>query len=377
MTKVDELRQWWHNILMEDYTNLGEESRSSIVSWLLGESPSRLENLTSKELDVVKQGMEFRYRILTQRYLRVNPNQAYRNLIDRLGKVVILRNKIATWVSMSRDRQRAVADVIQECIQEMLNSDRKIQKEIKWIDQCSKNSRLKNSLLLSAIEEYSLRPIRNQPLLAYRFVNYLRSQERGGMTQVPRAEMLRFISEEVGFDENNNSISLLEPRAIEEYQKNVEWEEKVLLRRLVQEKFENYLESNVGEDALKWLKLYLQGYTQNSIADILKFPIKKVYRLREKVSYHALKVFSLREEPELVANWLKTSLEEHNLGLTLGEWEQLWESITPRQRQIIENVKAGKNLEEICQELKLKSTQVMKEWDKIYLTAQNIRNSTE
>jgi hypothetical protein len=33
-------------------------------------------------------------------------------------------------------------------------------------------------------------------------------------------------------------------------------------------------------------------------------PIKQVYRLREKVTYHAVKVFGVKQQPELVAEWL-------------------------------------------------------------------------
>jgi DNA-binding transcriptional regulator LsrR (DeoR family) len=56
--------------------------------------------------------------------------------------------------------------------------------------------------------------------------------------------------------------------------------------------------------AASWLQLYLQGITQEAIAEKLNIPIKQVYRLREKVSYHALKVFSAKHNPELVAEWL-------------------------------------------------------------------------
>lgn len=65
-----------------------------------------------------------------------------------------------------------------------------------------------------------------------------------------------------------------------------------------------YLEEKVDPLAAKWLELYLQGITQEGISQQLGIPIKQVYRLREKVSYHALKVFSAKKNPELVAQWL-------------------------------------------------------------------------
>lgn len=83
----------------------------------------RFEVLSSKELDIAQQAMEYRYRILRQRYLGIARERAYRNLITRLGSLVTLRNKIQTWVALSRDRQRTVLDVLQEVIQELLQSD--------------------------------------------------------------------------------------------------------------------------------------------------------------------------------------------------------------------------------------------------------------
>ena len=377
MTKVaDELEQIWRSRLLKDYSQQSQQEYESIISWLLGEERTRFEQLTPKQLAIAKQGMDYRYRILRQRYLGVSPTQAYRHLISRLGSLVMLRNKIRTWVALSRDRQRAVADVLQEVIQEMLNSDRYIQGQIAWIAQCTQDERLRNSLLLTSVEEYCLRPIRNQPLLVHRFVNFLRRSQRGGMTQVPQREIVRLISEEVTVDEGDSSVSLLDSQAIADYQETENDEEQQALRMTVQQEFERYLAEKVGSLALQWLKLYLLGHSQETISKILDLPVKQVYRLREKVNYHALKVFALREKPELVANWLEISLQEHNLGLTPKQWEAYWQSLTLIQRQLIENLKAGQTLEEIAQELNWKTNQVMSEWSKIYLAAQALRSAS-
>ncbi|MDA0211193.1 MULTISPECIES: hypothetical protein [unclassified Desertifilum] len=37
----------------------------------------------------------------------------------------------------------------------------------------------------------------------------------------------------------------------------------------------------------------------------MNLKIVEVYRLREKVSYHAKSIFALKTKPELVANWLQ------------------------------------------------------------------------
>ncbi|WP_013323761.1 HetZ-related protein 2 [Gloeothece verrucosa] len=374
MTIAEELEKEWRSRLSKEDIKLSETVCNSIVYWLLGEDTQKFEDFKPEQLKILAQGMDYRYRILRQRYLAVSPTQAYKNLLNRLGSVVTLRNKIRTWVALSRDRQRAVVDVLQEVIQEMLKNDRYIQSQIEWISQCTKDERLRNSILFATIEEYSLRPIRNQPLLGYRFVNYLRRQSRGGMTQVPQQEMIRILSEEIGTDEDESSVSLLDTMAVSRYQEIQEWEEKQTLRQKVQREFEAYLETKVGQQAVDWLRLYLAGRSQETIAARLNLPIKQVYRLREKVSYHAIKGFALKGKPELVANWLEISLSEHNLGLTPAQWEKFWLSLSSFQQPIVALSKAGKNPETIAQELNLKKSQILKELIDIYLAAQRLRN---
>lgn len=369
------LAEDWRTRLGRDYPNQSPKMQESIISWLLGEDLERFDQLAPYQLAIAQQAMDYRYRILQQRYLGVMPERAYRNLTQRLGSLVLLRNKIRTWVALSRDRQRAVGDVLQEVIQELLNSDRYIQQQIAWIAKCTEDPRLRNTLLFASIEEYCLRPIRNQPLLVYRFVNYLRRQARGGMTQVPEGETVRLVSDAIPLDENDNSISLFDSQAVLEYQDNQAWEEQQGLRSTVKNQFAAYLVENVSPEAAEWLKLYLQGRSQEAIAEALQLPIKQVYRLREKVSYHAIRVFALKTQPQLVANWLEASLQEHSLGLTPQQWQGYWESLTTEQQQLLSQLKSGKTVEAIAKELHLKTHQVMGEWSQLYLAAQTWRNA--
>ncbi len=375
MTKLaSQLEQTWRSRLQEDYPQQKPERLQSIVRWLIGEDLERFEGLTPSQARIVRQSMDYRYRILQQRYFSVAPTQAYRNLITRLGSLVMLRNKIRTWVALSRDRQRAVADVIQEVIQEMLNSDRYIQKQIAWIAQCTHEERLRDTLLLTSIEEYCLRPIRNQPLLVYRFVNFLRRSQRGGMTQVPQGDIVRLISEELTLEESDSPISLLDSQAINDWQETKNWQEKQAQRSQVKGEFEKYLAENISPTAALWLQLYLQGRSQDTIAKILELPIKQVYRLREKVSYHAIKVFALKGKPELVTDWLEISLKEHNLGLTPKQWEEFVGNLNPTQHKLIEALKDEQSFEAIAQNLNWKIHQVIGEWSKICLAAQSLRS---
>lgn len=374
MTLAETLTAEWQQRLQEDCPTLKPAARTAIINWLLGEHPETLDQLDADFQAITRQAMDYRYRILRARYLEVSPEAGHRSLMKRLGSLFLIRQKIKTWVALSRDRQRTVMDVVQEVVQELLQNDRKLQRQMQWISQCTPDPRLRNALLLASLEEYCLRPVRNQPLFVYRFVNYLRRTQRGGLTQVPAGDLVRLVSEEVALDETDNPVSLFDAQAIVQYQEAQEWEERQTARVKVQREFMTYLEEQVEPLAAQWLQLYLQGCTQEAIAETLKVPIKQIYRLREKVSYHAIRVFSVKSQPELVAHWLETSLKEHNLGLTPNQWQSFWDNLTPPQQQLLTLLREGAKVETIAQQLKWKTSQVTSEWSKLYLAALDLRN---
>lgn len=367
------LAQFWRLRLAAECPEQSEATRESIILWLLGIDLKRFDLLNPKELEIAKQAMEYRWRILHQRYLGMGRERAYRNLTNRLGSLVTLRNKIQTWVALSRDRQRSVMDVLQEVLQELLQNDSYMQQQMADIAKLTTDRRLQDTLLFASIEEYCLRPVRNQPLLVYRFVNYLRRTQRGGLTQVPASDLIRLVSEEVITDDSDNRINLVDNQAIAEYQQAQQLEDQQTLRQAVHQQLETYLLETLGQEAVEWLQLYLQGKSQEEIAKKLNKQIKEVYRLREKISYHAVRVFALKGKPELVDNWLSISLHEHNLGLTQNQWQQLEQQLTPLGRQILQLRKAGNSIEATAQELKLKTHQAIGEWTKVYLAAQALR----
>ena len=367
------LAEYWQQRLTTECPEQSQATRQSIVTWLLGVDLERFDLLNPKELAIAEQAMEYRWRILHKRYLSMGRERAYRQLISRLASVVAIRNKIQTWISLSRDRQRSVIDVLQEVLQELLQSDSYIQQQMTHIAALTTDKRLRDTLLFASVEEYCLRPVRNQPILMYRFVNYLRRIQRGGLTQVPSSELVRLVSEEILAENNDSPINLVDNQAIAKYQETQQLEEQQANRQRVQEEFENYLLENIGQLAVDWLRLYLQGKSQEEIAKQLNKPIKEVYRLREKLSYHAVRVFAIKGQSELIDNWLSTSLEEHNLGLTETKWQELPEKITPLGQQILNLRKAGNSIEAIAQQLQLKTHQVLGEWTKVYLAAQTLR----
>jgi len=304
MVVAEELAKGWRSRLEADLPGHSAATRESIVCWLIGEDRSRFDDLTPSLKQIAEQAMDYRYRILRQRYLDVGPERAYKSLIQRLGSLSLIRNKIRTGIALSRDRQRSVVDVLQEVIQELLQHDTYMQQQIIWISKCTSDTRLRNALLLASTEEYCLRPIRNQPLLSYRFVNYLRRSQRAGMTQVPASDFIRLVSEEVSPDDSEGAVSLLDAEAVTQYQDAQAAEEQQELRTAVKQRFEAYLSEKLGPEAAQWLRLYLQGRSQEAIAQDLGMPVKQVYRLREKINYHAVRVFASKSQQELVTNWL-------------------------------------------------------------------------
>ena len=374
MALAEDLAQDWRSRLRADCPQQSAAHNESIIRWLVGKDLERFEMHNPTQLEIAKLAMEYRYRILRQRYLGIGPERAYRNLITRLGSLVLLRNKIRTWVALSRDRSSAVVDVLQEVIQELLHSDRYMQQQMAWISECTTDIGLRNALLFASTEEYCLRPVRNQPLLVYRFVNYLRRTQRGGLTQVPTNKLIRLVSEEILTEESENPINLLDTKAVTEYQDTQALEEQQALLAAVKKEFSSYLADHLGSVAVQWLQLYLQGRSQEAIARSLNLQVKEVYRLREKISYHAVRVFALKGQPELVGNWLEISLQEHSFGLTPQQWQQFCLKLSPRQSQLVELFKRGKTIEVIAQDLNLKTHQVLSEWSKLYLAAQTLRS---
>lgn len=371
---VDNIATRWEQRIAAECNVQNPTTRSSILNWLLGADRDRFGTLDPERLQIAERAMDYRLRILVQRYLGLPPERAYKNLMQRLGSVAVLREKIRAWLSMSSDRQRTVIDVLQETIQEMLQGDKYIQQQISWIGECTRNPRLRDTLLFASIEEYCLRPIRDRPLLAHRFVNYLRRAQKGGVTNVPQGDTIKLVCDEI-ISDSDSTLSLLDKQAVEDYQQQQEWEETQLARTRVKDTLRSYLVEQVSPEAGLWLDLYLQGKTPEAIAVALKLDIKQVYRLREKVNYHALKVFAIKAESELVSQWLQISLQEHNLGLTPQQWENFCASLEPKQREILLGLKAGTSVETLAKSLQLKTNQVTGEWSQVYLAAQELRTN--
>lgn len=290
-TTVDNILQAWHWQLAFDYPNRSVAIRDSIVSWLIGNHFEQLEQLDCQQIELIQQGMAYRYRILQNRYLGQTPEQGYRRLTIRLSSLAVLQSKIRMTISLSRDRRRQTSEVLQEFLQDLLQRDCYLQQQMTAIAKCTDDIRLRHALLFTTIEEYCLRPVRNQPLIVYRFINYMCRLSPGGVTQVPKNGEIRIVFAQIPTEDSDRTFSLLDAQAIEQDREQQEAVEQQQQRKEVKQQLSKYLEQKLGHLAVEWLNLYLQGQPQQAIAQQLNLTAKDVYRLREKVCYHATRLF--------------------------------------------------------------------------------------
>jgi hypothetical protein len=159
------LTQLWLDKVSTQHPEISEDEKRIIVIWLVGHE--------FQQKEIANQGVEYLWNILHQRYLGVSPSYAYRNLITRLGSAVIRRNHMKKGIVLQKGLQRTMLNILQEVLEELLQTDSYIQKEMAEIAKLTSNRQLQNALLFTTAEEYCLRPVYNQPLLAYAFIEAL------------------------------------------------------------------------------------------------------------------------------------------------------------------------------------------------------------
>lgn len=295
----EEIVKYWRSQLTFDHPELNPNTRESIIHWLIGELEATFDQI---QPELVQKSMEYRYRIL-RRYLGLPQGQAYQKLIARLSSSVLIRNKTIAWIALSRDHNSTMMEILKEVVSDLIHHDRYIHQQINFVADCTKESKLQNTLFLASLEEYCFRRVHNHPLFAYRVINYFKKSQRGGLKNVPASVSLKLISEDILAQNSDRSISLFDPQAIAGYQQQQAIIEQQMLQNVVKQELSRYLNQKLGIVAVRWLHLFLQGQTQKAIANRLDLPIQQVYRLREKITYH-VSVFAVKHQPELVSNWL-------------------------------------------------------------------------
>ena len=68
MTRAEQIAAEWRSRLKTELSRSNDTTRESIVRWLLGEDLDRFDSYTPERLEIEVQAMDYRYRILIQRY---------------------------------------------------------------------------------------------------------------------------------------------------------------------------------------------------------------------------------------------------------------------------------------------------------------------
>jgi len=146
------------------------------------------------------------------------------------------------------------------------------------------------------------------------------------------------------------------------------------LRETIVSELMQYLREKKQEDCADYFALRLQDLSTGEIESILGLTPRQRDYLQQRFKYHLLK-FALGHRWELVHQWLEADLER-NLGLTPSQWEIFLGNINSKQETLLNLKQEGNSDEAIAQTLKMKPSQVKKEWYKLLEMAWNIRNSS-
>lgn len=150
----DQLVMLWQARLSKDYPQYDAQTRQSIIYWLLDDKIQPLTSFSNRLIIYIN----CRYQRLQQRYLDVEPAQAYANLIEQL----VLLIELPSGLEEDRHQQRAIVSMMQQIIQEILSKS-VIKEKIARIAKHTADSRLRNAFLLAELEEYCLKRLHASP----------------------------------------------------------------------------------------------------------------------------------------------------------------------------------------------------------------------
>ncbi len=159
------LQSGWRQRLLQELPQYNRKQRHSIVRWLLDNNHGLQRNrqLTGEELTPINSRLEYRYRLLKERYLEMNYTEGYRSLISRLSAVTAQYCSVLL-IKNGQESQKVIINLIQQVVQELVKNDPYLQRRFERIAQETSDINLRESLSLATVEEYCLHPIKNKPL---------------------------------------------------------------------------------------------------------------------------------------------------------------------------------------------------------------------
>jgi DNA-binding CsgD family transcriptional regulator len=144
------------------------------------------------------------------------------------------------------------------------------------------------------------------------------------------------------------------------------------LRGRVVEELLAYLKERNQDECADYFALRLIDLPTQEIETLLGLTPRQRDYLQQRFKYHLLR-FALSHHWELVHEWLEAGLET-NLGLTVQQWQQLQDTLSPKQNKLLALKQQGVSDSEAAKILAMTPTQFQKQWSKLLEQAWDIRN---
>lgn len=246
----------------------------------------------------------------------------------------------------------------------------------------SPRTRLELAEYMTFTEQYAKRRITipgatNQQIIVLRAQTFARRQPAETCVDLELA-MESPKTEEVEGNARSAALQQVREQMVTEA---VDPADQVLRDRIIQELVE-YLESQEQQDCIDYFVLRLQDLPASEIDEILNLTPRQRDYLQQRFKYHVEK-FAQVHNWELVHQWLGIDLE-HNLGLSLEEWDDFSKTLSPLQQNLLKvrraQVKAGDlemDAEELSELLGCTPKRVQRTWGQILSRAWKYRNQRQ
>ncbi len=243
----------------------------------------------------------------------------------------------------------------------------------------SPKTRLELAEYMTFTEQYAKRRITipgavNQQIIVLRAQTFARRQPAETSVDIELA-MDSAKSEEAESHARSSALQQVREQMVTEA---VDPTDQVLRDRVIQELI-TYLESQEQQDCIDYFVLRLQDLPASEIDEILDLTPRQRDYLQQRFKYHVEK-FAQVHNWQLVHQWLGIDLE-HNLGLSLAEWDQFVATLAPLQQKLIqlrrEQIAVGDvemNAEELAELLGCTPKRVQRTWGQILSLAWKFRN---
>ncbi|NEP42012.1 MAG: heterocyst differentiation protein HetZ [Okeania sp. SIO2H7] len=263
-----------------------------------------------------------------------------------------------------------IEDFLQQFYLESLNAFRR---ETQLPPTYSPRTRLELAEYMAFTERYGKRRIplpggRSQQLIVLRAQTFSQQQPKENAVDMDRAAEGTANDSEQNW--NDRALHQVRDAMVANDRNN----DSDSLRETVVSELMDYLKEKKQDDCADYFELRLRDLSTSEIEEILGLTHRQRDYLQQRFKYHLLK-FALGHRWELVHQWLEADLER-NLGLTPSQWELFLEKISSEQETLLNLKQEGNSEEAIAQTLKVKTSQVKKEWYKLLEIAWNIRNSS-